>query len=120
MSADKSELEHAIVVGQTAEGAYVRLLHAIRTEAPLFRLTVTYPCSYHATFLISGAGFDSESDMKLSLWQIRIPEMRTWVGKHGFEIESSEMFAGRDCPAVRIDYLNACIGLIAAARRAGR
>lgn len=104
LSADKSELEHAIIVGQTAGGAYVTLLHAIRTEAPLFRLTATYPCSYHATFLISGAAFDSEADMRFSLWQIRIPEMRTWVGKHGFEIESSEMFAGRDCPAVRIDY----------------
>src|ERR1039458_2516633 len=81
LSADKSELEHAIIVGQTAAGAYVTLLHAIRTEAPLFRLTATYPCSYHATFLITGAAFDSEADMRFSLWQIRVPEMRTWVGK---------------------------------------
>ena len=104
LSADKSELEHAIIVGQTAGGAYVTVLHAIRTEAPLVRLTATYPCSYHATFLIIGAAFDSKTDMRFSLWQIRIPELRAWVRKNGFEVEASEVLSGLDCPAVQINY----------------
>ena len=104
LSADKSELEHAIIVGQTAGGAYVTVLHAIRTEAPLVRLTATYPCSYHATFLIIGAAFDSEADMRFSFWQIRIPELRAWVRKNGFEGEASEVLSGLDCPAVQINY----------------
>jgi hypothetical protein len=104
LSVDRSEVEHPIIVGQTAGGAYVTLLHAIRTQAPFLRLTASYPCSYHATFLISGAAFENESDMRFSLWQMRFPEIRAWVGRHGFEIESSELFAGGDCPAVRIDY----------------
>lgn len=77
---------------------------AIRTQAPLFRLTQTFPCSYHTTFLITGATFDSEADMRFSLCQIRIPELTTWVGKHGFEVDSTELFAGRDCPSVQIAY----------------
>lgn len=104
LSADRTEVEHSIIVGQTAGGAYVTLLRAIRTQAPFLRLTASYPCSYHATFLISGAAFENESDMRFSLWQMRFPEMRAWVGRHGFEIESSGLFAGGDCPAVRIDY----------------
>jgi hypothetical protein len=55
------ELETDIIVGQTAGGAYATLLHAIRTAAPLFRLTPTFPCSYHAPLLITGAAFDSAS-----------------------------------------------------------
>src|SRR2546429_5284781 len=54
------EREADIILGQTAGGVYVTLLHAIRTAQPLFRLTPTYPCSYHATFLITGAAFDVE------------------------------------------------------------
>jgi hypothetical protein len=99
LSGDRSEREHTVILGQTAGGAYVTLLHGILTEAPLFRLTATHPCSYHATFLITGTAFDSEADMRFSLWQIRIPELNPWVGKHGFEVESAELFAGRDCPA---------------------
>ncbi len=90
LSGDRSEREHTVILGQTAGGAYVTLL---------FRLTATHPCSYHATFLITGTAFDSEADMRFSLWQIRIPELNPWVGKHGFEVESAELFAGRDCPA---------------------
>jgi hypothetical protein len=104
LSADRNQVEHAVILGQTAGGAYVTLLHAIRTEAPLFRLTATYPCSYHATFLITGAAFESVADMRFSLWQIRIPALKPWIRKNGFEVEASELFAGRDCPAVRINY----------------
>ena len=104
LSADTSEVEHAIILGQTAGGAYVTLMHAIRTQAPFLRLAASYPCSYHATLLISGAAFESESDMRFSHWQMRIPEMRAWVGRTGFEIDSAELFAGLDCPAVRIEY----------------
>lgn len=104
VSADKSEVEHAIILGQTSGGAYVTLMHAIRTQAPFLRLTDSYPCSYHATCLISGAAFESESDMRFSHWQMRIPEMRAWVGRHGFEIDSADLFAGLDCPEVRIQY----------------
>jgi ApeA N-terminal domain 1 len=93
-----------IILGQTAGGAYVTLLHAIRTAQPLFRLTATFPCSYHAPLLITGAAFDSEADMRFSLWQIRVPELKPWVGKHGFEVEASEVFDGRDCPSVQINY----------------
>jgi ApeA N-terminal domain 1 len=98
------ELETDIIVGQTAGGAYATLLHAIRTAAPLFRLTPTFPCSYHAPLLITGAAFDSQAYMRFSLLQIRFPELKPWAGKHGFEIEASELFAGRDCPAVQINY----------------
>ncbi len=104
LSADTSEVEHVIILGQTAGGAYVTLMHAIRTQAPFLRLAASYPCSYHATLLISGAAFESESDMRFSHWQMRIPEMRAWVGRTGFEIDSAELFAGHDCPAVRIEY----------------
>lgn len=63
--------EFDIILGQTASGAYVTLLHAIRTAEPLFALTATRPCSYHATFLIIGAAFESEADMRF----LRIPAM---------------------------------------------
>src|ERR1700691_5190882 len=59
LSADRDTVEADVVLGQTAGGDYLTLLHVIRTQAPLFRLTPTYPCSYHATFLITGAAFDS-------------------------------------------------------------
>jgi len=85
-------------------GAYITLLHAIRTQAPLFRLTPTFPCSYHAPILITGAAFDSEADLRFSLWQVRFPELNAWAGKHGFEAEAGEVFTGGDRPAVRIDY----------------
>src|ERR1017187_1934321 len=104
LSAASDETEPDIIVGQTAGGAYVTLLHAIRTEAPLFRLTPTFPCSYHAPLLITGTAFDSPADMRFSLWQIRFPELKPWAGKNGFEVEASEVFAGRDCPAVQINY----------------
>jgi hypothetical protein len=42
--------------------------------------------------------------MRFSLFQIRFPELKPWAGKHGFEIDASELFAGRECPAVRINY----------------
>ena len=100
----RDEAETDIILGATAGGAYLTLLHAIRTAAPLFRLTPTFPCSYHAPLLITGAAFDSEADLRFSLWQIRIPELKPWVGKHGFEVEASEVFAGRDCPSVQIKY----------------
>jgi len=38
------------------------------------------------------------------MWQIRFPELKTWVRKRGFEVESSELFAGGDSPAVQITY----------------
>src|SRR6266850_7496679 len=98
------EPETDIILGQTAGGDYVTLLHAIRIAAPLFRLTPTFPCSYHATVLITGAAFDSQADMRFSLCQIRIPELNQWVGKHGFKVEASELFSGNDCPAVQINY----------------
>lgn len=104
LSVGSDDPETDIIVGQTAGGGYLTLLHAIRTAAPLFRLTPTFPCSYHAPLVITGAAFDSRADMRFSLWQIRFPELKTWAGKHGFEIESSELFAGRDCPAVQIAY----------------
>jgi hypothetical protein len=100
----RDEGETDIVVGQTAAGEYVTLLHAIRMKEPLFRLTKTFPCSYHATALITGAAFDGEADLKFSLWQIRIPELKPWVAKHGFAVESAELFAGNDSPAVQIAY----------------
>jgi len=96
--------EADIILGQTAGGTYLTLLYAIRTAAPLFRLTPTFPCSYHAPLLITGAAFDTEADLRFSLWQIRIPELKPWVGKDGFEVEASEVFTGRDCPAVQIKY----------------
>jgi hypothetical protein len=96
--------ETDIILGQTAGGAYLTLLHAIRTEAPLFRLTPTFPCTYHAPFLIMGAAFDSEADMRFSLWQIRVPELKPWAGKHGFEVASSDFFSGTDCPTLQINY----------------
>jgi hypothetical protein len=102
--AASDEPEADVIVGQAAGGGYVTLLHAIRTAAPLFRLTPTFPCSYHATFVITGAAFDNQTGMRFSLWQIRFPELRRWAGKHGFEIESSELFAGQDCPTVQITY----------------
>jgi hypothetical protein len=43
-------------------------------------------------------------DLRFSLWQIRLPELTSWAARHGFEIESSEVFSGGECPAVRIDY----------------
>lgn len=101
-TADQPEAD--IILGQTAGGAYVTLLHAIRTSKPLFRLTPTYPCSYHATFLITGAAIDSEAEMRFSLWQLRVPELKPWVDKHGFEVEASEVFGGRDCPSIQINY----------------
>ncbi|MGA2738552.1 MAG: HEPN domain-containing protein [Bryobacteraceae bacterium] len=104
LSAGSDEQEADIIVGQTAGGAYVTLLHAIRTEAPLFRLTATYPCSYHATFLITGAAFDSEADMRFSMCQVRVPELKPWVRKHGFEVESSDLSSGNDRPMVQINY----------------
>jgi hypothetical protein len=64
------EPETDIILGQTAGGDYVTLLHAIRLAAPLFRLTPTFPCSYHATVLITGAAFDSQADMRFSLCQM--------------------------------------------------
>ena len=54
--------EFETIQGQTASGAYVTLLHAIRTSEPLFVLTPTRPCSYHATFLVIGAAFDRETE----------------------------------------------------------
>lgn len=104
LSVGSDDPETDIIVGQTADGGYVTLLHAIRTAAPVFRMTPTFPCSYHSPLVITGAAFDSRADMRFSLWQIRFPELKTWAGKHGFEIESSELFAGRDCPAVQIAY----------------
>lgn len=101
------EPETDIIQGETAGGTYVTLLHAIRTAQPLFRLTATFPCSYHATFLITGAGFDTEADMRFSLWQIRVPELKPWVAKHGFEVESpgaNDLFSGNERPAVQINY----------------
>lgn len=104
LSADRNEIEHSIIAGQTAGGSFVTLLHGIRTEAPMIRLTSTNPCSYHATLLITGAAFGQIDDLRFSLWQIRLPELTPWVGRHGFEIEPSELFSGGDCPSVRIDY----------------
>ena len=104
LSADRNEIEHPIIVGQTAGGSFVTLLHGIRTEAPMIRLTPTNPCSYHATFLINGAAFGQIDDLRFSLWQIRLPELTSWVARHGFEIESSEVSSGGERPAVRIDY----------------
>jgi ApeA N-terminal domain 1 len=60
-----------VVLGQTAGGAHVTLLHAIRTAAPLLRLTPAFPCSYHAPLLITGGAFESQADMRFSLFQIR-------------------------------------------------
>jgi hypothetical protein len=104
LSVGSDDLETDIIVGQTAGGGYVTLLHAIRTTAPLFRLTPAFPCSYHAPLVITGTAFDSLADMRFSLWQLRFPELKTWTGKHGFVVEPSGLSAGRDCPAVRIAY----------------
>ena len=68
------------IQGQTASGAYVTLLNAIRTSEPLFALTPTRPCWYDATFLVIGAAFDGETDMRFSLWQLRIQDLKWWVG----------------------------------------
>jgi len=65
-------------------------------------MTATFPCSYHAPFLITGAAFDSLADMRVSMWQIRFPELKTWVRKHGFEVESSELFAGGDSQGLQV------------------
>lgn len=102
LSANCDTVEADVVLGQTAGGDYLTLLHVIRTQAPLFRLTATYPCSYHATFLITGAAFDSEADMRFSLWQHRLPELQNWVGKHGFEPDTNNL--ADDCPRVKIAY----------------
>jgi hypothetical protein len=97
--------EFETIQGQTASGAYVTLLHVIRTSEPLFMLTPTRPCSYHATFLVIGAAFDGETDMRFSLWQLRIPELKWWVGRHGFaEISSSDIVADREHPSRQIVY----------------
>ena len=96
--------EFDIIQGQIASGTYVTLLHAIRTAEPPFALTPTRPCSYHATFLIIGAAFDSEADMCFSLWQIRLPELRAWVGTHGFAENASTMTADSASPTVQIAY----------------
>jgi hypothetical protein len=103
LSAD-SPSEVDIIVGQTANGTYVTLLHANQTSAPLIRLTKTYPCSYHATCLVVGAAFDSEAYMRFSLWQIRLPQLNAWVGRHGFAVDTPEFKIVNDGAAVQIGY----------------
>jgi hypothetical protein len=93
-----------VILGQTAGGAYVTLLRAFCTAQPLFPLTPTRPCSYHATFLIVGAAFDSETDMRFSLWQVRVPELKSWAARHGFDENAGEVFADPDQREVRLHY----------------
>ncbi len=104
LTPESDDPETEIIVGQTASGAYVTMLHAIRTAAPLFRLTPVFPCSYHSPVLITGATFDRPEEIRFSYWQVRFPELRAWVNKRSFEVQSSELFARRDCPAVQIAY----------------
>ena len=88
--------EFETIQGQTASGAYVTLLHAICTSEPLFALTPTRPCWYDATFLVIGAALDGETDMRFSLWQLRIQELKWWVGRH---VPSRPIRSRRQCRA---------------------
>jgi hypothetical protein len=101
-SDDRREFD--VILGQTAGGAYVTLLRAIRTAQPFFTLTPTRPCSYHASFIIVGAAFDSEADMRFSLWQVRVPELKSWAARHGFDENAWDVFANPDRREVRLHY----------------
>jgi len=104
LTVDSDDSEAEVIVGQTASGGYVTLLHAICTSASLLRLTPVSPCSYHAPLVVTGAAFDSPAEMRFSLWQVRFPELSAWVEKRSFEIDSSELCEGKECPAVSIAY----------------